>query len=158
MNAVQSLPYRLGVGIMLANPAGQVFVGQRIDWPGDAWQMPQGGLDPGEDWESAALRELEEETGVASRHVHILHRTPEVLSYDLPEDVRAKIWKGRFRGQQQHWYLMRFLGQDADVNIATRHAEFSRWRWASPETLPDLIVPFKRELYRAVLAELLPHL
>jgi putative (di)nucleoside polyphosphate hydrolase len=152
------LPYRLGVGVMLINAEGRAFVGQRIDWAGDAWQMPQGGLDEGEEWEAAAYRELEEETGVAPRHVTLLARTAQPLAYDLPADIRQRIWKGRYRGQQQHWFAMRFTGADSDINIATAHPEFSRWQWAAVNQLIDLIVPFKRDLYTQVVAELRPHL
>jgi putative (di)nucleoside polyphosphate hydrolase len=155
---MKELPYRLGVGIMLVNAAGKVFVGQRIDWAGDAWQMPQGGLDDGEEWEAAAFRELEEETGIRPHHASLITRTAELLAYDLPDDVRDRVWKGRYRGQQQHWFLMRFSGDDSDVNIATSHPEFSRWQWAEIDQLVDLIVPFKRALYEQVVAHLRPHL
>lgn len=150
------LPYRPGVGVMLLNPAGRVFVGQRIDWQLDAWQMPQGGVDDGEDWEEAAFRELEEETGIPRHLAEIIARTPETLTYDLPPELVHKVWKGRFRGQKQHWYLMRFLGEDVDVNIATHHPEFSAWKWAAVEDLEPFIVPFKRDLYRAVVAHFRP--
>jgi putative (di)nucleoside polyphosphate hydrolase len=152
------LPYRLGVGIMLINDAGHAFVGQRIDWAGDAWQMPQGGLDAGEAWEAAAFRELEEETGIKAAHAEIVTRTAEPVAYDLPADIRDRIWKGRYRGQQQHWFLMRFTGTDSDIDIATAHPEFSRWQWAEVNRLADLIVPFKRALYEQVIAELAPHI
>jgi putative (di)nucleoside polyphosphate hydrolase len=114
--------------------------------------MPQGGLDPGENPEEGALRELEEETGISRDKVEIVAVAPAPLTYDLPPDLVGKLWKGRWRGQQQHWYLARFLGDDGDVNIATAEPEFRAWRWADPEELPHLIVPFKRELYEAVLA------
>jgi putative (di)nucleoside polyphosphate hydrolase len=141
------LPYRLGVGVMLLNAERKVFVGQRIDSRVDAWQMPQGGVDDGEDAETAAFRELEEETGIAPHHAHIVARTDAMLTYDLPEELRATVWKGRYRGQQQHWFLMRFSGTDADINIATPHPEFNAWQWAAVDDLTSLIVPFKRELY-----------
>ena len=141
------LPYRAGVGVMLANRAGGVFVGQRFDSTVEAWQMPQGGIDPGEDPWTAALRELGEETGVLPHLIEKIAEIPDWLSYDLPPDLRGGIWKGRYRGQRQKWYALRFLGSDADVNIATAHAEFRAWKWADPHTLPDLIVPFKRQLY-----------
>lgn len=151
------LPYRPCAGIMLVNRRRQVFAGQRLDakdsaYP-DAWQMPQGGIDPGEDAEMAALRELEEETGISTRHVQIMARSAEEHYYDLPDELMGKIWKGKFRGQRQTWFLMRFSGDDSDVNIATKHPEFSAWQWVSAPELPDLIVPFKRELYRAIINE-----
>ena len=150
------LPYRDGVGIMLANPHGRVFVGQRIDWQLDAWQMPQGGVDEGEDWETAAWRELGEETGVAPHHAAIVARTEEPLFYDLPNELRHKVWRGQYRGQRQHWFLMRFAGSDSDINIATEHPEFSAWKWAAVDELEPFIVPFKRDLYRAVVARFAP--
>lgn len=153
-----ALPYRDGVGIMLANAEGRVFVGQRIDWQLDAWQMPQGGVDAGEDWEDAAFRELTEETGIARAHATIIARTDSPLFYDLPEELRHKVWKGRYRGQRQHWFLMRFSGTDSDINIATDHPEFSAWKWAAVEELEPFIVPFKRALYREVVAALSPYL
>ncbi|MET0239866.1 MAG: RNA pyrophosphohydrolase [Sphingobium sp.] len=154
MTDYASLPYRPCVGIMLVNREGLVFVGQRIDSKeGDAWQMPQGGVDPGEDAETAALRELWEETGVISNHVQILARSAEELLYDLPDELIGRLWGGKYRGQRQIWFLLRFLGTDTDIDIATKHPEFDSWRWASPESLPELIVPFKKKIYRAVLAE-----
>ena len=151
------LPYRPCAGIMLVNRRGQVFAGQRLDakdsaYP-DAWQMPQGGIDPGEDAERAAFRELEEETGITARHVQIMARSAEEHFYDLPDELMGKIWKGKFRGQRQTWFLMRFSGEDSDVNIATKHPEFSDWKWVTAPELPDLIVPFKRKLYRAIINE-----
>jgi putative (di)nucleoside polyphosphate hydrolase len=137
---------------MLLNAENKVFVAQRIDSTLEAWQMPQGGLEPGENPEQGALRELEEETGISADKVEIVAVAPAPLTYDLPPDLVGKLWKGRWRGQQQHWYLARFLGQDGDVNIATEHPEFRAWKWADPEQLPHMIVPFKRELYEAVLA------
>ncbi|MCR9087932.1 MAG: RNA pyrophosphohydrolase [Rhodobacteraceae bacterium] len=148
---IAALPYRPGVGVMLVNAKSQVFVGQRIDNPGPAWQMPQGGVDKGEEPRDAALRELQEETGVLPDLVRIEAETPDWLSYDLPLDLVPKIWKGRYRGQRQKWYLARFLGRDSQIDIATNHAEFSQWKWALPEELVGSIVPFKRSLYRDVL-------
>ena len=150
---IARLPYRRCVGVMLANAAGEVFVGQRIDNDAPAWQMPQGGIDPGESVRDAALRELWEETGVTPDKVRIEAGTADWLHYDLPHDLVPRIWKGRYRGQAQKWLLMRFLGQDADVNIETDHPEFSEWRWLPPRDLPAYIVPFKRAVYDAVLAE-----
>ena len=148
------LPYRPGVGIMLLNEEGKVFVGQRLDSTLEAWQMPQGGIDPGEEPAETALRELTEETGIAAHHVEIVAETAEWLFYDLPDDMVGKIWKGRYGGQRQKWFAMRFLGTDADVNIATKHAEFRNWMWADRDQLAELIVPFKQVLYRDVMAGL----
>jgi putative (di)nucleoside polyphosphate hydrolase len=147
-----SLPYRPGAGVMLLNRDNKVFVAQRIDSTLEAWQMPQGGLDPGENPEEGALRELEEETGIPRDKVEIVAVAPAPLTYDLPPDLVGKLWKGRWRGQQQHWYLARFLGEDFDVNIETANPEFRAWRWADPEELPHMIVPFKKELYETLLA------
>lgn len=153
---MSDLPYRAGVGVMLANRAGSVFVGQRFDSSVEAWQMPQGGIDPGEDPWTAALRELGEETGVSPHLVEKIAEIPDWLCYDLPLELRGGIWKGRYRGQRQKWYALRFLGSDADVNIATAHAEFRAWKWAAPATLPDLIVPFKRQLYSDLVTRFAP--
>ena len=147
------LPYRPCVGVMLANPAGHVFVGQRLDSEVPAWQMPQGGIDKGERAEQAALRELWEETGVTADKVELLRLSPRPVRYDLPPHLMGRMWKGRYRGQEQVWALMRFLGADADVDIATEHPEFSEWRWLPPDELVANIVPFKRAVYEAVLAE-----
>ncbi len=155
MNDSTALPYRPCVGIMLVNGDGSVFVGKRIDnKEGDAWQMPQGGVDDGEDVKSAALRELAEETGVAEDLVTIIAQTHEELLYDLPDELIGKLWKGKYRGQRQSWFLARFGGTDADIKLdAHEPAEFCEWKWVAPETLPDLIVPFKKRVYRAVLEE-----
>ncbi|MCZ4352492.1 RNA pyrophosphohydrolase [Roseovarius aestuarii] len=150
---INALPYRPCVGVMLVNTAGRVFVGQRLDSSADAWQMPQGGIDPGESPHQAALRELGEETGVSPDLVRIEAETKGWVRYELPHDLVPKLWKGRFRGQEQKWVLMRFLGQDAQVNIATEHPEFSNWRWLPPADLVANIVPFKRGVYTAVLDE-----
>jgi len=147
-----TLPYRPCAGVMLINRDGQVLIGQRLDSTLEAWQMPQGGIDMGEEPFDAAVRELWEETGIAAELVELVAEAPGELSYDLPEDLIGKIWKGKWRGQRQRWFLFRFLGEDSDVNIATAEPEFRAWRWADPADLPDLIVPFKRELYQQVLA------
>lgn len=150
---IDRLPYRRNVGVMLANSMGQIFVGQRLDRDQAAWQMPQGGIDAGETPREAALRELVEETGVAPHLVTIEAETVGWLSYDLPIDLVPKIWKGRYRGQEQKWFLMRFQGEDRDVNIATEHPEFSSWCWLAPDDLVANIVPFKRSVYKKVLAQ-----
>lgn len=155
MKNTLDLPYRACAGIMLVNKAGQVFVGQRIDKApeNDAWQMPQGGIDKGETPREAALRELTEETGVSAELVDVIAQSTEEHYYDLPLELMGKIWGGKYRGQRQTWFLMRFKGEDKDVNIGTKHAEFSKWQWVSPAQLPQMIVPFKKRLYEAVVAE-----
>jgi putative (di)nucleoside polyphosphate hydrolase len=145
--------YRRGVGVMLLNREGRVFVGARIDNTDEAWQMPQGGIDEGEQPWATALRELEEETGISPHLVERVASCPQRLKYDLPEDLRGKLWGGKYVGQDQDWYLARFLGSEADVNIHTAHPEFREWKWVDPRQIPDLIVPFKRELYRRLLRE-----
>ncbi|NBR91319.1 MAG: RNA pyrophosphohydrolase, partial [Rhodobacteraceae bacterium] len=150
---IARLPYRQNVGVMLMNHAGEVFVGQRLDSEVAAWQMPQGGIDKGEAPRDAALRELEEETGVSRDLVEIMAETEGWVAYDLPHDLVPKIWKGRYRGQEQKWFLMRFNGTDAEVKIDQEHPEFSAWRWIAPADLPGQIVPFKRAVYEAVLTE-----
>jgi putative (di)nucleoside polyphosphate hydrolase len=143
--------YRPAVAVMLINGRGQVWVGQRLDNALDAWQMPQGGLDPGEDELEGVYRELEEETGIGRNLVEIVARAPTELRYDLPEDLIGKVWKEPWRGQRQTWFLARFLGTDADVDIATPDPEFRAWKWADPAELPAMIVPFKKRLYEDVL-------
>jgi putative (di)nucleoside polyphosphate hydrolase len=150
---IRALPYRPCVGVMLLNRAGAIFAGQRHDTPEDAWQMPQGGIDPGETPREAALRELREEVGIGAGSVTVLGETEGWLTYDLPPLLVPKLWQGRFRGQKQRWFLMRFLGRDAEIDIATAHPEFRAWRWLPPETLLERIVAFKRPTYAAVIAQ-----
>ena len=144
--------YRRGVGIMLLNEHRHVFVGRRIDNRDEAWQMPQGGIDDGEDPWPAALRELKEETGIRRKLVERIACHPQQLRYDIPDAIASRLWGGKWKGQLQDWYLARFLGTDEDVNIATDHPEFSHWKWVEPRLLPELIVPFKRDMYRAIVA------
>ncbi|MGH6788014.1 MAG: RNA pyrophosphohydrolase [Novosphingobium sp.] len=154
-DSAAGLPYRPCVGVMLVNAEGRVFVGKRIDnREGDWWQMPQGGIDEGEDLRAAALRELAEETGIGDERITLLAQTGEELLYDLPEDLIGKLWGGAFRGQRQHWWLARFTGSDEDIDLEAHHPpEFCEWKWVEPELLPELIVPFKKRVYRAVLEE-----
>ncbi|MEO6094075.1 MAG: RNA pyrophosphohydrolase [Novosphingobium sp.] len=153
-----SLPYRPCVGVMLVDAERRVFVGKRIDNRiGDFWQMPQGGVDDGEDLRAAALRELWEETGVTGEKVQIVAQAREEVVYDLPDELMGKLWGGRFRGQRQRWFLARFTGSDADIDLAAHQPpEFCEWKWVDPESLPELIVPFKKDVYRTVLQEFLP--
>jgi putative (di)nucleoside polyphosphate hydrolase len=155
---IEKLPYRPCAGVMLVNAEGLVFVGQRKDRYKDAWQMPQGGVEKGEDPADAALRELEEETGVSRDLVHVIAQTAGWVPYELPHELVPKLWKGKYRGQEQKWYLMRFLGTDDQVNIETANPEFSAWKWLPVADLVDSIVPFKRGVYEAVLAEFKEHL
>lgn len=143
---------------MLANRDGKVFVGKRIDTKdSDWWQMPQGGIDDGEALDDAALRELFEETGISPDKVEIIARSKAEHYYDLPEDLAGKLWGGRYLGQRQTWFLIRFLGDDSDIDLEAHDpAEFCAWKWVSPQTLPSLIIPFKVSTYEAVLAEFLP--
>lgn len=147
------LPYRPCAGVVLVNADGLIFAGRRIDNNGQAWQMPQGGIDKGETPQDAALRELVEETGVSPDMVTVEGETTDWVTYDLPPELLGKVWKGKYGGQKQKWFLLRFHGVDADVRIDTDHPEFSEWCWLDGQGLIDSIVPFKREVYRQVLGE-----
>ena len=150
MKDLKNLPYRHGVGMMVFNDKKQIFVGKRIDNQ-EAWQMPQGGVDKGENVETAAKRELYEETGIQS--IRIIKKSDKEYIYDLPDHLLGKIWKGKYKGQKQTWYLMKFLGPDSEININQKHPEFNEWKWVSIDELPNLIVNFKKDLYQAVIAE-----
>jgi putative (di)nucleoside polyphosphate hydrolase len=143
--------YRQGVGIVLLNQANKVFVGQRLDKTSEAWQMPQGGIDPGETPKAAVMRELMEEVGTDK--AEIIFELPDWLFYDLPAEIAAKLWKGRYKGQRQKWFVLRFLGDDKDIDINTAEPEFSEWKWADLKELPHLVVPFKRNLYAEVISK-----
>jgi putative (di)nucleoside polyphosphate hydrolase len=150
--------YRPCVGVMMVNNDGHAFVGKRIDGADtDFWQMPQGGVDPGEELEPAMRRELHEETGVKSRHLTTLGHLPQEIYYDLPPELQGKLWKGKYLGQRQTWFLVRFTGKDEHIDLeAHKHPEFCEWKWVPPVILPDLIVPFKRTVYEAVVAGFSP--
>jgi putative (di)nucleoside polyphosphate hydrolase len=143
-------PWRAGVGLMLIGPDGRVWVGNRIDTPGEHWQMPQGGIDEGETPRDAALRELHEEIGTAK--AEIIAEYPDWLKYDLPREIAATIWGGRYRGQKQRWFALRFTGNDEDIRLDGHHAEFEDWRWEDIDRLADLAVGFKRDIYEKVVA------
>ena len=143
---------RKGVGIIVLNNKNQVFVGKRRDNPGDKWQMPQGGVDIGEDNFTAMQRELIEETSI--KNIKIIKEIENVFEYELPENLVGIIWKGKFRGQKQKWFITRFLGQDSEINLNTKHPEFIEWKWLEPEKLPEVIVDFKKNLYLKLLKEI----
>lgn len=152
------LPYRPCVGVTLINPAGLIFAGRRLDTAAPAWQMPQGGIDAGEKPKQAALRELVEETGVRPERVEVLGKTQGWLTYDLPPELLGKTWGGKYRGQKQKWFLMRFLGEDAEIDITREHPEFAEWRWIGADEIIAAIVPFKRDIYREVVRQFRPWL
>ncbi len=146
------LPYRPCAGVVMINSKGLIFAGMRKDSDSAAWQMPQGGIDDGEAPLDAALRELWEETGVTADLVELVAEAPGWITYDLPPELLGRVWKGKFRGQTQRWFLFRFLGRDDQVDIATEHPEFSDWRWIGAEAMVAAIVPFKRQVYAQVIA------
>ncbi len=155
---IARLPYRPCVGVMIANAEGKVFVGQRKDRFQDAWQMPQGGIDKGEAPREAALREMWEETGITADLVTVEAETEGWIPYDIPHDLVPNIWGGKYRGQEQKWFLMRFHGRDDQIDIATEHPEFSKWKWIEADKVVDAIVPFKRATYEQVVAAFSGHL
>jgi putative (di)nucleoside polyphosphate hydrolase len=150
MKDLRNLPYRKGVGIMLLNQEAKVFIGKRIDST-KAWQMPQGGVDHEEDLENAAKRELKEETGITS--IKIIKKSEKEFIYDLPDELLGKIWNGKYKGQKQIWFLVKFIGEESEINIKQKKPEFYDWRWTDPLELPKLIVPFKRKLYEEIIEE-----
>jgi len=150
------LPYRPCAGLMVANSEGKIFVGTRIDMDAEHWQMPQGGIDQGEDPLTAAKRELMEEIGTDK--VELVHELEDWLTYDLPDHLIGKVWKGKYRGQKQKWFLFHFTGSDSDINIHTEHPEFSTWKWTNTNALIEQIVPFKREIYAHLVTNLMPYL
>ena len=152
-NMIDESKYRRAVGIMLLNQSGKVFVGQRLDSKLEAWQMPQGGIDENENTEQAMWREMEEEIGISADKAEILAITEGWLHYDLPKEWQSRLWGGRYNGQMQKWFLLRFTGEDADINIQTEEPEFRDWQWANPGKLPELIVDFKKDLYHELLAQ-----
>ena len=146
------LPMRTGVGIIVLNNNNQVFVGKRKDNPGDKWQMPQGGVDKGEDFITAMRRELIEETSI--KNIKILKEIQNMYQYELPNNLVGIIWKGKFRGQRQKWFITKFLGKDDEINLDTQHPEFIDWKWIDPKDLPEVIVDFKKKLYLNLLKEI----
>ena len=148
----QRLPLRTGVGIIVLNKQNKIFVGKRKDNPGDKWQMPQGGVDQGEDYITAMKRELLEETGI--KNIEIIKEIEKIYQYELPENLVGIIWKGKYRGQKQKWFITRFLGEEKEINLNTKHAEFIDWKWIEPKFLPEVIVNFKKDLYLNLLREI----
>ena len=148
----KNLPLRLGVGIVLLNSDNKVFVGKRIDNPVNFWQLPQGGVDKNEDLLSAANRELKEETGVES--VKLIKEIDNWLTYELPKNLLGKIWKGKYRGQKQKWFIMRFVGNEEEINIKTKNAEFKDWKWIDVNQLLNVVVSFKLDVYKSLVKEL----
>ena len=152
MDNKQNLPLRLGVGIILLNKENKVFVGRRLDNPLKFWQMPQGGIDNGESFFQAAKRELEEETAITK--VKLIKELDDWLIYNLPDDLLGKIWQGKYRGQKQKWFVMKFEGEDQEINVNTKSPEFLEWKWVNPDELPKIVVNFKTDLYKTLLVKL----
>ena len=148
----QKLPLRTGVGIIVLNKQNKIFVGKRKDNPGDKWQMPQGGVDEREDYITAMKRELLEETSI--KNIEIIKEIDKIYQYELPENLVGIIWKGKYRGQKQKWFITRFLGEEKEINLNTKHAEFIDWKWIEPKFLPEVIVNFKKDLYLNLLKEI----
>ena len=148
----KKLPMRTGVGIIVLNNKNQIFVGKRKDNPGNKWQMPQGGVDRGEDFITAMKRELREETSI--KNIKIIKEIESIYEYELPENLVGIIWKGKFRGQKQKWFIVKFTGSESEININTLHAEFIEWKWVDAEMLPKIIVEFKKDLYLNLLKEI----
>ncbi len=158
MTPAKDLPYRPCVGVVLINPSGLIFAGQRLDSTVPAWQMPQGGIDDGEKPRAAALRELWEETGVTADFARFVAKTDDWLTYDLPPELLGKVWGGKYRGQRQKWFLFRFTGTDDQIRIDSDHPEFARWRWIGADEMLAGIVPFKRDVYASVITAFRPYL
>ena len=152
MQSRNKLPLRIGVGIILLNDKNNVFVGKRIDNPKNSWQMPQGGVDENEDFLQAAKRELEEETGVKS--VKLIKELDGWFKYNLPEYLLGKLWEGKYRGQKQKWFVMKFLGKSSEINVKTKNPEFFEWKWIELSKLPNIAVHFKVDIYRKIKEEL----
>ena len=152
MKNEEILPLRLGVGIVLLNHENKVFVGKRIDNPKNSWQMPQGGIDQNENFLQAAKRELKEETGI--RSIKVIKKLDKWLEYDLPNNLLGKLWNGKYRGQKQKWFIMKFIGKNEEINIKTKNPEFLDWKWVNPSDLPEIAVNFKVDIYKKVFEEL----
>ena len=148
----EKLPLRIGVGMIVLNNQNQIFVGKRKDNPNDKWQMPQGGVEKGESFINAMKRELFEETSI--RNIKIVKEVDRIYEYELPDNLVGIIWKGKYRGQKQKWFITKFLGDDSEINLNTKHPEFIDWKWIEPKLLPEVIVNFKKDLYLNLLKEI----